>query len=319
MSDVTRILVVLALVLLNAIFVAAEYALVTARRARLEERAADGSRAGAHGAEDDGRAGPLHLDRPGRDHGRRDRARRDRRAARLALLRLPAPRCRLRDLLRRADVPQRRARRARAEGGGAAARGDARARARGADRLPLARLRADRLGAAALRERRPARARGEAGARRDDRLHARRHPSLGRRGGGRRRDPDGRGGDALQGLRLRREGGGRRDGAAARRRRPLGRPPAGAGAEARARVARTRATRSSASRSTTSSGSSTSARLVSALNDHTHRLGRDRGAPPPGVRRPGDEGPRRAPRRVPEDEPAHGDRGRRVRRDRRAS
>ena len=34
MSDVTRILVVLALVLLNAIFVAAEYALVTARRAR---------------------------------------------------------------------------------------------------------------------------------------------------------------------------------------------------------------------------------------------------------------------------------------------
>ena len=45
MSDVTRILVVLALVLLNAIFVAAEYALVTARRARLEERAADGNRA----------------------------------------------------------------------------------------------------------------------------------------------------------------------------------------------------------------------------------------------------------------------------------
>ncbi|HET9937407.1 MAG TPA: hemolysin family protein [Gaiella sp.] len=45
MSDVTRIVVVLALVLLNAIFVAAEYALVTARRARLEERAAEGSRA----------------------------------------------------------------------------------------------------------------------------------------------------------------------------------------------------------------------------------------------------------------------------------
>jgi putative hemolysin len=45
MSDVTRIVVVLALVLLNAIFVAAEYALVTARRARLEERAADGNRA----------------------------------------------------------------------------------------------------------------------------------------------------------------------------------------------------------------------------------------------------------------------------------
>jgi len=45
MSDATRVLVVLALVLLNAIFVAAEYALVTARRSRLEERAADGSRA----------------------------------------------------------------------------------------------------------------------------------------------------------------------------------------------------------------------------------------------------------------------------------
>ena len=45
MNDVTRGLVVVLLVLVNAIFVAAEYALVTARRARLEERAADGSRA----------------------------------------------------------------------------------------------------------------------------------------------------------------------------------------------------------------------------------------------------------------------------------
>jgi putative hemolysin len=45
MSDVTRVLVVLALVLLNAFFVAAEYALVTARRTRLEERAESGSRA----------------------------------------------------------------------------------------------------------------------------------------------------------------------------------------------------------------------------------------------------------------------------------
>ena len=39
MSDVLRMFVVLALVLGNAIFVAAEYALVTARRTRLEERA----------------------------------------------------------------------------------------------------------------------------------------------------------------------------------------------------------------------------------------------------------------------------------------
>ena len=44
MTDFLRILVVLLLVLGNAIFVAAEYALVTARRSRLEERAAQGSR-----------------------------------------------------------------------------------------------------------------------------------------------------------------------------------------------------------------------------------------------------------------------------------
>jgi putative hemolysin len=44
MSDAMRIVVVLLLVLGNAVFVAAEYALVTARRARLEERAEKGSR-----------------------------------------------------------------------------------------------------------------------------------------------------------------------------------------------------------------------------------------------------------------------------------
>ena len=44
MSETLRIIVVLLLVLGNAIFVAAEYALVTARRARLEERAKHGSR-----------------------------------------------------------------------------------------------------------------------------------------------------------------------------------------------------------------------------------------------------------------------------------
>jgi putative hemolysin len=44
MSDLSRIIVVLALVLGNAIFVAAEYALVTARRTRLEERAEGGNR-----------------------------------------------------------------------------------------------------------------------------------------------------------------------------------------------------------------------------------------------------------------------------------
>ena len=45
MSDLSRIIVVFLLVLGNAIFVAAEYALVTARRARLEEQASGGSRA----------------------------------------------------------------------------------------------------------------------------------------------------------------------------------------------------------------------------------------------------------------------------------
>ena len=44
MSDVWRALLVIALVLGNAIFVAAEYALVTARRTRLEERAESGRR-----------------------------------------------------------------------------------------------------------------------------------------------------------------------------------------------------------------------------------------------------------------------------------
>ena len=44
MSVLLRILVVFLLVLGSAVFVAAEYALITARRARLEERAANGSR-----------------------------------------------------------------------------------------------------------------------------------------------------------------------------------------------------------------------------------------------------------------------------------
>jgi magnesium and cobalt exporter, CNNM family len=46
-SESLRILVVLLLVMGNALFVAAEYALVTARRARLEERAKTGSRSAA--------------------------------------------------------------------------------------------------------------------------------------------------------------------------------------------------------------------------------------------------------------------------------
>ena len=45
MSEFYRVVAVLLLVLGNAIFVAAEYALVTARRSRLEPRAEGGSRA----------------------------------------------------------------------------------------------------------------------------------------------------------------------------------------------------------------------------------------------------------------------------------
>ena len=44
MSDVWRIFVLLGLVLGNAIFVCAEYSLITARRSRLEERAENGNR-----------------------------------------------------------------------------------------------------------------------------------------------------------------------------------------------------------------------------------------------------------------------------------
>ena len=58
MSEVLRILAVFALVLGNAVFVAAEYALVTARRTRLEEQAEGGS----HSA----RVALSLMDEPGR-------------------------------------------------------------------------------------------------------------------------------------------------------------------------------------------------------------------------------------------------------------
>ncbi|MEI6740924.1 MAG: CNNM domain-containing protein, partial [Gemmatimonadaceae bacterium] len=43
-----RLLVVLLLVLLNAFFVAAEFALVSVRRSRIDQMAADGDRAAHH-------------------------------------------------------------------------------------------------------------------------------------------------------------------------------------------------------------------------------------------------------------------------------
>jgi putative hemolysin len=51
MSDLFRIIIVLLLVLGNALFVAAEYALVTARRSRLQELAAQGRRGAKHALE----------------------------------------------------------------------------------------------------------------------------------------------------------------------------------------------------------------------------------------------------------------------------
>ena len=55
-------------------------------------------------------------------------------------------------------------------------------------------------------------------------------------------------------------------------------------------------------------------RPLIAMNDRGMAEVRRRGDPAAGLHRPGDEGHRRAPDRVPADEPAHGDRRRRVRR-----
>ena len=151
MSTPLRIVVVLLLVLGNAIFVAAEYALVTGRRSRLEERAARGGR-GARTAlrlMDDpvrfistvqvgitifaillGAIGePLisGLMEPPLSHHRR----------------VPG-------LVRDPDVPLRHPRRARAEGGRAAEGRAARGRARGAPRLARAHRAPARLGRSQL-------------------------------------------------------------------------------------------------------------------------------------------------------------------------
>ena len=85
--------------------------------------------------------------------------------------------------------------------------------------------------------RRPARAASETRSGGDDRLHARGHPPQRRRGRRRRRAARGGGGDAVQGLRLRVEGGVRGHGAAAGRRRDLGRDASGGGATSGRRLA----------------------------------------------------------------------------------
>ena len=105
MSDVTRIVVVLALVLLNAIFVAAEYSLVTARRAPPRGARADGQPRRAHRARArwTSRSASSPPCRSGSPSSGSRSARSASRSSRA--LRLPAARRRLRDLLRRPHVP----------------------------------------------------------------------------------------------------------------------------------------------------------------------------------------------------------------------
>ena len=129
---------------------------------------------------------------------------------------------------------------------------------------------------------------------------------------GDRRDRGRRARDALQGLRLRREGGGRRDGAAPAGGRALDRDAAGRGAPGRDPLAvhalprlprQPRRRRRGAAR----------ARPVLGDERRRARARRPRAGGTAAVHRPRDEGSRRAARRVPAPEPAHGDGDRRVR------
>ena len=122
--------------------------------------------------------------------------------------------------------------------------------------------------------------------------------------------------DALQGVRLRRQGGLGRDGSAARRRRHLDRDGAGGGAARRARVA-VHALPGLPEVARRDPRDPARARPhLGAARQHPRR-GRARGAPATGLRRAGDEGSRRAAGGVPAHEPAHVGRRRRVRVDRR--
>jgi hypothetical protein len=77
------IVAIIALVALNGVFVAAEFALVGARLSRLEKLADDGSKSAAWLASR--RQGRLHRRRPTRDHPGFDRARYVRRTSGCAL------------------------------------------------------------------------------------------------------------------------------------------------------------------------------------------------------------------------------------------
>ena len=122
-------------------------------------------------------------------------------------------------------------------------------------------------------------------------------------------------GDALQGLRLRGQGGPRGDGAA-----PAGRgdlkvdlPPE----EALAALLESPFTRYPVYRDSLDEiiGDPARPRPLRRAARPRDRPSRDRTSAATGLHRPGDEGSRRAPRRVPQAESAHGGRRRRVRRD----
>ena len=314
MTLALELVAVAALILLNGFFVGAEYALVTVRRTRLQELAEEGHRRAkqvlgltavparfiaamqlgvtvtslAIGAL--GEHALTKIFDPVM-------------ATVLAVVALAAP----------PDVLPRRRRRARSEGSVAAvlradraARRDARARvllrAEAADLVPAALERGDAA---------PARARG---------AERRRRRLLGGRAEAAPRALDGRGrargrgaGDALQGLRLRRQGGVRRDGAAARGgRRRRGHAAGGVPAQG-ARLA-VHAVPGLPGVARAHHRRPAPARPAEGDERAWHRRGLGRGDPAAAVHRPGDQGHRRAPDRVPADEPAHGDRRRRVRR-----
>ncbi len=248
------------LILLNGFFVAAEYSLVTVRRTRLKELADEGSRPAR--AVMRITSDPPHF---------------------IAAMQLGVTLTSLAigaigeavlselfgvylgHVLRRpARVPDhhlhaRRRRRARAEGARAQLLRADRARRLRARAGVLLRLQAGDLVPAALERDRAARHRDRS---RKDRGRG----ALGGRAADAARDVDrarrdraGRARDALQGLRLRRQGGLGRDGSATRRRRHLDRDGARGGTARRARVAVHAVSGLSRSRSTRSSGSCTCA------------------------------------------------------------
>ena len=229
MSDALRVLAVLALIAGNAFFVAAEFAVVTARRSALEARG--GARRGRPAA--DGRPGPGHLDRAGRHHGDRHPHRRRRRSRWSATWsatgsRTPSPSLIafvavtylsvvLGELVPKALTLDRAERwRCGSRGRWTSSPGPCGPRCAVLQRSARLVLRPVRRPGRRGRQRRDD-ARGAAGA--------------GRRGRARRRDPAGPGGAPAQRLRVRRPRGARPHGPLARRR--VARGPRGAGRGAR--------------------------------------------------------------------------------------